>query len=51
MVILYNAAGKIKTVKNRKEFKLLWPQDNRFIAAGIITILMKVQGGDFFGWN
>lgn len=51
MVILYNAAGKAKTVKNRKEFKLPWPQDNRLIAVRIITILMEVQGGDFFGQN
>lgn len=48
MLILYNAAGKTKPVKNKKEFILPWPQDNRLIAAGIITILIEMQGGDFF---
>lgn len=51
MVILYNAPGKAKTVKIRKELKLPWPQNNRLIAGRLITILMDVQGRDFFGPN
>lgn len=47
MVVLYNAAEKAKTVKNRKELKLPWPQNPRFIAARAIIILMEMQGGVF----
>lgn len=48
MVILYNAAEKAKAVKNMKELKLLWPQNNRLIAVRIITIMMEMQGGGVF---